>query len=117
MMSTTTGFLGNTDPNNTRAVEALYSLLSDVEQRLQIVKASLVSPLQGAYPQGFQQGFPQAAWPHASGSALGIGQGNTGLVPQGFHAFVPTQNGLVPVFIPAGPQGALIPGAPANFRL
>jgi len=108
MMSNTTGFPSNTDPN-ARAYEALYSLLNDVEQRLQIVKASLASPM-GA----FAQGGAQPTWPHAGNSPFGFP--NTGGAQQGFHALVPTQNGLVPVFIPAG-QGSFIPGSSSNFRL
>jgi hypothetical protein len=108
MMTSTTGFLGNNDPNGARGIEGLYALLSDVEQRLQLVKATLAQqPNQGSFPNGFSNAYPNAfpSWGHGQG--LGIPQ-------QGFHAFVPTPNGLVPVFIP---QSTLVPGSPSNFRL
>ncbi|MEA3200720.1 MAG: hypothetical protein QOE90_2148 [Thermoplasmata archaeon] len=120
MMSTTPGFLGNSDPNTTRAIEALYTLLSDVEQRLQLVKANLAQTIPGSLPGGFTGNafpgvVPPTAWGHAQGLPLGFSGSPSSMGGnQGFHAFVPTQNGLVPVYIPAGLIG---PGAPGNFRL
>lgn len=110
MSSNNPAFFPNADPTNARAVEALYSLLNDVEQRLQIVKASLIQTVPGgAVPQ-----TPTAPWSQAQ--LLGLGQPNAGYPAPGFHAYVPTPNGIVPVYIPTGGQGFLGSIAPGNFR-
>jgi hypothetical protein len=105
------GFLPNADPTNARAVEALYTLLNDVEQRLQIVKASLTQTLPGisglgvgmgtpGFGQGIPQGFPNLSpgFPQSFPQGFPQSQG-------GYHAFVPTPLGMVPVFIPTSTPG------------
>lgn len=80
------------DPSNQRALETLFTLISDVEQRLQIVKASLT------------QTMPGVTNPTALLNAYGLVP-QTSLVPphltsNGWPTVIATPYGNIPVFLP-----------------
>lgn len=109
-MQTPTGSGIVQDLNQQRALETLFSLITDVEQRLQIVKASIAQTLPNA-ALGLDTANTlnplQAPQVLASLGITPVGRSHLGL-----HAVLATPYGTVPVVIPtpnATPFG--------NFRL
>lgn len=100
-MITQNGFTTtNLDPNMSRAIEELAHVISEVEQRVQLVKLGLV------------QGFPHLAAPLLARSALTPGLGTLPNLPLGLSPYVGSWTPTPSIPAPVGYALGNIFGAP-----